>query len=168
MAAEKMPAERAALWACKAACERIIDQYEGVTAGIDWNSLLGSVDRALASPGAATREGAVGTLTVSKFRGHLENTQFDYTGQLPEGSYQLFATPPVPTTEPTAKPITGLTEREIARCLVASSCIGTVKMSYESGPYEITRTSINADRLAQAITRALAEKNGLAVQGGES
>lgn len=36
----------------------------------------------------------VGTLTISMFRGHLENRDFDYFGSLPEGSHTLYATPP--------------------------------------------------------------------------
>ena len=59
-------------------------------------------------------------------------------------------TPPVPTTEPTAKPITGLTEEEIKELWI------------EHGLDEC-----NPEGFAQIITRALAEKNGLAVQGGE-
>ena len=40
----------------------------------------------------------VGTLYVSKFRGHLENSSFDYTGSLPDGTYTLYTAPP-PTAE---------------------------------------------------------------------
>lgn len=47
-----------------------------------------------------------------------------------------------------------LTERQIVACLVEAGCLGTVKMSYDSGPYEITRTSVNADKFARAIERA--------------
>jgi hypothetical protein len=62
-----------------------------------------------ASPVTAAREqeasatGAepVGVLTVSRFRGHLENTAFDYTGSLPDGSYPLFTA--TPTTSTTGK-----------------------------------------------------------------
>lgn len=54
----------------------------------------------------------------------------------------------------------GLTEAERVRCLIASGCIGTVKMTYDSGPYEITRTSINASRLIDAIIAALRAKGG--------
>jgi len=46
-------AMREALTACKAACERIIDQYERVSFGIDFGALLGSVETALASSAAA-------------------------------------------------------------------------------------------------------------------
>ena len=52
----------------------------------------------------------------------------------------------------------GLTEAERVMCLIASGCIGTVKMTYDSGPYEITRTSINASRLIDAIIAALRAK----------
>lgn len=47
-----------------------------------------------------------------------------------------------------------LTEREIIGCIVRAGCLGTVKMTYESGPYDIDRTSINADRLVKEIERA--------------
>jgi hypothetical protein len=47
-----------------------------------------------------------------------------------------------------------LTEQEITRCLIAAGCIGTVKMSYDSGPYDVTRTSVNADNFARAIESA--------------
>jgi len=53
-----------------------------------------------------------------------------------------------------------LTEREIVKCLTASGCVGTVKMSYDSGPYEITRTSVNADRFARAIESLVRSKLG--------
>lgn len=59
-----------------------------------------------------------------------------------------------------AKQEVGLTEAERVRCLIASGCIGTVKMTYDSGPYEITRTSINASRLIDAIIAALRAKGG--------
>ena len=55
---------------------------------------------------------------------------------------------------PAAEPRTPLTEAQIVRCLVAAGCVGTVKMSFDSGPYEITRTSVNADRFARAIETA--------------
>lgn len=55
-----------------------------------------------------------------------------------------------------------LTERDMVACLVAASCIGTVKMSYDSGPYEITRTSINADRLCRAVESRVRELCGVA------
>lgn len=56
-----------------------------------------------------------------------------------------------------SQPVT-LTESERVRCLIKAGCIGTVQMTYDSGPYEITRTSINADRLIEAIIAALREK----------
>ena len=42
---------------------------------------------------AAVMQEPVGSLTVSTFRGHLENTQFDYTGKLPDGTYSLYVGP---------------------------------------------------------------------------
>lgn len=71
----------------------------------------------------------------------------------PGGSYTepdrrpLYAAPPAPQRQP-------LTESRIVACLVEAGCLGTVRMSYDSGPYEITRTSINADKFARAVERA--------------
>ena len=45
-------------------------------------------------------------------------------------------------------------EDDIIKCIVQAGCLGTVKMTFESGPYDITRTSINADKLARAILAA--------------
>jgi hypothetical protein len=62
------------------------------------------------------------------------------------------ATPPAPTTEPTAKAITGLTEEE-QRNLI--------------GGFFAEDWAVSAALdLLHDFTRALAEKNGLAVQGG--
>lgn len=62
------------------------------------------------------------------------------------------ALPPQP---PQAEP---LSEADIVRCAVESGCVGTVKMTFDSGPYHITRTSINADRFTRAIERLITER----------
>lgn len=62
-----------------------------------------------------------------------------------------------------AQAVPVLTEQEIVKCLTASGCVGTIKMSYDSGPYEITRTSINADRFARRVEQAVRAKMGVAV-----
>jgi uncharacterized protein YceH (UPF0502 family) len=54
-------------------------------------------------------------------------------------------------TPPQRKP---LTEEQQVDCLVKSGCIGNVKMSFESGPYDITRPSINASRLIEQVEAA--------------
>lgn len=51
-----------------------------------------------------------------------------------------------------------LSESEIVVCIAKAGCIGTVKMSYESGPYDIYRPSINASRLYDAIEAAILAK----------
>lgn len=66
----------------------------------------------------------------------------------------MLASPP-PAQPPQAEP---LSETDIVRCAVESGCVGTVKMTFDSGPYEITRTSINADRFARAIERLITER----------
>lgn len=44
-----------------------------------------------------------------------------------------------------------MTEDEFVACLTKANCIGVVKMSYDSGPYGITRPSINASKLKEAF-----------------
>jgi hypothetical protein len=61
------------------------------------------------------------------------------------------ATPPAPTTEPTAKPIAGLTEEEQRKLI--------------GGFFAEDWAVRKAIDLLHDFTRALAEKNGLAVQG---
>lgn len=53
--------------------------------GRSWNARV-AVD---AQPEAAP----VGRLTISRFRGHLENHDFEYIGSLPEGMHKLYAAP---------------------------------------------------------------------------
>ncbi len=47
-----------------------------------------------------------------------------------------------------------LAERQIAKCIASAGCLGTVKMSFESGPYSIDRPTLNATKLVQAIEAA--------------
>lgn len=78
-------------------------------------------------------------------------------GHIPEPGQNYYAEPQFsPPTAEAAQPVglVPLTERQIVRCLVDAGCLGTVKMSYDSGPYEITRTTVNADRFARAIEAA--------------
>lgn len=69
-------------------------------------------------------------------------------------------------TDDAGRAMVPLNERQLVACLLQSNCIGTVKMSFESGPYEIDRPSINADRLCRAIEAASAKLNGLTVGDG--
>jgi hypothetical protein len=55
------------------------------------------------------------------------------------------------TSPPASRP---LTERELMKCIADAGCFGTVKMSFESGPYDIDRPSLNADKLCRAIEAA--------------
>ena len=36
----------------------------------------------------------VGTLNISRYKGHLVNHDFDYFGELPDGTYSVYTTPP--------------------------------------------------------------------------
>lgn len=44
-----------------------------------------------------------------------------------------------------------LSEGQIVQCLVNAECIGTIKMSFESGPYNVDRPTLNATKFARAI-----------------
>lgn len=48
-----------------------------------------------------------------------------------------------------------LTEAQIAECITEAGCHGgAMRMSYGSGPYEITRPTINAVEMVRAVERA--------------
>lgn len=53
----------------------------------------------------------------------------------------------------------GLTERELMECITQAKCFDTVKMTYESGPYEIDRPTPKAFEFARAIEAKLKDKN---------
>lgn len=48
----------------------------------------------------------VGTLNISRYKGHLVNHDFDYFGELPDGIYSVYTTPP-------KREWVGLTENKI-------------------------------------------------------
>ena len=50
--------------------------------------------RALRERLAQPEQEPVGTLTISHYKGNLENYDFDYVGTLPDGTYSLYITPP--------------------------------------------------------------------------
>jgi hypothetical protein len=49
----------------------------------------------------------VGTLNISRYKGHLVNHDFDYFGELPDGTYSVYTTPPLPEQEPVAWAVQG-------------------------------------------------------------
>ena len=70
----------------------------------------------------------VGILTVARFRGHLENRDFDYTGELPDGNYPLYAAPAAPQADPKREPLSDERIAEIQRAAyerAAQECIET-------------------------------------------
>lgn len=44
-----------------------------------------------------------------------------------------------------------MVEADMVKCLEQASCLGTIKMSFDSGPYNITRPSLNATKLIRAV-----------------
>jgi hypothetical protein len=51
----------------------------------------------------------VGTLNISRYKGHLVNHDFDYFGELPDGTYSVYTAPP-------QRPWDGLTDEDIVSC----------------------------------------------------
>jgi hypothetical protein len=73
------------------------------------------------------------------------------------GEREIAGDPPnLPATRP-------LTEEQIVACITEAGCHGgAMRMSYGSGPYEITRPTINAIELVRAVERA----HGIVAQEG--
>lgn len=63
------PTALEALRACRAACDRILDQYDGVTAGVDWPALSKTINAALTQPAESAEAGAVPADSVWLFKG---------------------------------------------------------------------------------------------------
>lgn len=92
------------------ALQDLADKLSGRAAGWlnDRDALLGLnaadvIRHIAAEKEAAAKQEPVGTLTVRRYRGHLENTDFDYSGALPDGSYPLYLAlqpAPLPTDDP--------------------------------------------------------------------
>lgn len=69
---------------------------------------------------------------------------------------------------PAAAQAQPLTEGRLMRCITDAGCIGTVKMSFESGPYDINRPTLNATKLARAIERAHGIGGAAGATGGRA
>ena len=52
----------------------------------------------------------VGTLNISRYKGHLVNHDFDYFGELPDGTYSVYTAPPAAQPQ---RPWVDLTDKEI-------------------------------------------------------
>lgn len=87
-AAPTLPAqEQATACACCLECKPTpprIDRMGGYVC-------LTCINKELTKP--AQEDEPVASLYVSRFRGHLENTQFEYLGDLPDGTYKLYTRP---------------------------------------------------------------------------
>ncbi len=58
-------------------------------------------------------------------------------------------------TPETLRELDALPESVIVDALASAGCLGTIRMSFESGPYDITRPSFNATKFAEAIAAAV-------------
>jgi hypothetical protein len=68
----------------------------------------------------------VGTLNISRYKGHLVNHDFDYFGELPDGTYSVYTAPP-------QREWVGLTDEEIAGIRLKSfDSIATNRKVYEA------------------------------------
>lgn len=68
-----------------------------------------------------------------------------------------WAAPPAPQTQ---RPVR-LTDEQSVKCLVEADCVDTVKMTYESGPYEITVPTMRARLLISAVEAEVLRLNGI-------
>lgn len=60
-----------------------------------------------------------------------------------------------------------LTEDEVLQAIRATNLGGnTIRLTFDSGPYEVTRTTRAADMLARSVVRKFCEVNGLTIPGG--
>ena len=58
-----------------------------------WKTLIPD-DGCLNCERAQPAQEPVGTLNISRYKGHLVNHDFDYFGELPDGTYSVYTTPP--------------------------------------------------------------------------
>jgi hypothetical protein len=102
---------------------------------------IAAIKTALAQPA----QEPVGSLSVRHFRGSkaMTNTDFDYTGDLPEGDYELYTAPPQRTW-------VGLTNKEAEDIWEAHQ--------FNGRPSEVS--FLNRMNLMQAIEAKLKQKNG--------
>lgn len=61
------------------------------------------------------QRGPVGTLNISRYKGHLVNHNFDYYGELPDGTYPLYTSP-----APQPAALQPLTDEELGAMWVAA------------------------------------------------
>ena len=73
---------------------------------------------------------------------------------------QLAARAAQPATPVAPKTLEALTELEVLQVLLKADCFGKVKLTTESGAYDIDRLTVKGALLAEYFTRALATKNG--------
>ena len=92
-----------------AGIKAILDEY-----GLQAIDFVADFKTALAQPPLPVQE-PVGSLSVRYYRGFkaMTNTDFDYTGDLPEGDYELYTAAP-------QRPWVGLTDEDIADCMEMS------------------------------------------------
>jgi hypothetical protein len=62
---------------------------------------------------AQSAQEPVGTLNISRYKGHLVNHDFDYFGELPDGTYSVYTAPP-------KREWVGMTDEEIREIHSAS------------------------------------------------
>jgi len=83
---------------------KVLEDLPGFRADID--NAITAIKEALAQPA----QEPVGTLNISRYKGHLENHDFDYFGELFDGTYSVYTAPPAAQPQ---RPWVGLTDEEI-------------------------------------------------------
>jgi hypothetical protein len=81
---------------------KIAAEYGTPDSQIDSGNLYFALSKCLEHIDAQPMQEPVGTLNISRYKGHLVNHDFDYFGELPDGTYSVYTTPPLPV-QPEAK-----------------------------------------------------------------
>jgi hypothetical protein len=73
---------------------KIAAEYETPDSQIDSGNLYFALSKCLEHIDAQPMQEPVGTLNISRYKSHLVNHDFDYFGELPDGTYSVYTTPP--------------------------------------------------------------------------
>ena len=72
---------------------KIAAEYGTPDSQIDSGNLYFALSKCLEHIDAQPMQEPVGTLNISRYKGHLVNHDFDYFGELPDGTYSVYTNP---------------------------------------------------------------------------
>lgn len=112
-------------------------------------------DAALARLAELEKQEPVGMFFIGPVTGLYQPVHQDRPEQVKD-YIPLYAAAGASPVQPSQAP--ELSDADVMRCIAASGCYGTVKMSYESGLYSVDTPSLNATKFARAIIAAINAK----------